>query len=199
MSVYTFAPEPDLATQEQNFAHWENGFSESQISDIIQIGESLLPDDASIDKNKKDNIESIRKSKVSWISQTPESNFIYDQMAYITRCLNAQFFQFDLFGFVEDMQYTKYHADGGHYDWHMDKGNLHPSPRKLSLVMQLSDPDEYEGGDLEFLTRPGEPIQAKKEKGIIYAFPSYVLHRVTPVTKGTRKSLVVWVAGPKFK
>jgi PKHD-type hydroxylase len=199
MSVYTFAPNPDLTTHEQNYAFWENGFSDSQIADIIQMGEDLAPEDATVGTNKKDNIETIRKSKVSWISHTQDSNFLYDQMAYIARCLNGQFFELDLFGFVEDMQYTKYQSGGDHYGWHMDKGSIYPAPRKMSLVMQLSDPDEYEGGDLEFLAGPGDPIKATRQKGIVYAFPSYVLHRVTPVTKGTRRSLVVWVAGPKFK
>ena len=113
--------------------------------------------------------------------------------------MNGQFFDLDLYGFVEDLQYTTYNSvEEGHYDWHMDKGNLNSSPRKLSMVLQLSDPTEYEGGDLEFMMSK-DPIKATKQKGIIYTFPSYILHRVTPVTAGTRKTLVVWLAGPKFK
>jgi PKHD-type hydroxylase len=197
MSIYNFAPAPDLSTNEQLVAFWENGFTEDQIKSIVDIGESLVVDDATVGNGKTN--DKIRKSKVSWISHTQKSNFLYDQIAYITRCLNGQFFEYDLFGFVEDMQYTRYESDGGHYGWHLDRGGIQPAPRKLSIVMQLSDPDEYEGGDLEFWTNGDEPERAKKQKGIIYVFPSYVLHRVTPVTKGTRKSLVVWAAGPKFK
>lgn len=197
MSIYNFAPAPDLTTNEQNFAFWENGFTDEQIKSIIDIGESLVVKDAEVGDNEKNS--KIRKSKVSWITHTQESNFLYDQLAYIARCLNGQFFEYDLFGFVEDMQYTRYESDGGHYNWHLDRGGVQPAPRKLSFVMQLSDPDEYEGGDLEFWVGGDEPIKAKKQKGLIYVFPSFVLHRVTPVTKGTRKSLVVWAAGPKFK
>ncbi len=80
----------------------------------------------------------------------------------------------------------------------MDCGPGNGSPRKLSMVLQLSDPSEYEGGDLELFTS-ANPIITKKQKGIIHAFPSYVMHRVTPVTKGVRKTLVVWIAGPRFK
>lgn len=196
MSVYSFVPSPDLTCREENFAFWEKGFDDDQIKRIIEIGDSLAIQDASVGSGEKNS--KIRKSKVGWITHTQESNFIYDQLAYITRQINGQFFEYDLFGFVEDLQYTKYEEDGGHYNWHMDKGGVQPAPRKLSVVMQLSDPDEYEGGDLEFLVG-GETIQAKKEKGMIYVFPSFVLHRVTPVTKGTRRSLVVWVTGPKFK
>lgn len=202
MSVFTFAPTPDIAMGEQNYAFWENGFSESQITEIIRIGESLPMDTATINGNEKDDVGKIRRSSVSWISQTQDSTFLYDNLAYIARSLNGQFFNFDLYGFVEDMQYTKYEGspdEGGHYDWHMDKCSILPSPRKLSLVLQLSDPDEYEGGDLEFLVGGTEPVQARKEKGIVYAFPSWVMHRVTPVTRGTRRSLVVWVAGPAFR
>jgi PKHD-type hydroxylase len=75
---------------------------------------------------------------------------------------------------------------------------INNSPRKLSMVLQLSDPSEYDGGDLEFYVQ-SEPIKAEKKKGIVYVFPSWVLHRVTPVTRGTRRSLVMWIAGPKFK
>ena len=66
------------------------------------------------------------------------------------------------------------------------------------MVLQLSDPLEYVGGDLQIFTSP-EPTSVDKEKGLIAAFPSYVLHKVTPVTQGTRKTLVVWVCGPSFK
>jgi len=72
------------------------------------------------------------------------------------------------------------------------------SPRKLSLVLQLTDPEEYEGGDLELMTS-SDPIAVLKQRGLISVFPSFVLHRVTPVTKGTRRTLVVWACGPEFK
>jgi PKHD-type hydroxylase len=71
-------------------------------------------------------------------------------------------------------------------------------PRKLSMVLQLSHPSEYEGGDLELMTG-NVPHICKKEKGLLYAFPSYILHRVTPITNGTRRTLVVWTSGPRFK
>jgi PKHD-type hydroxylase len=118
-------------------------------------------------------------------------------MANIARNLNGQFFGFNLFGFNESMQYTVYKDNGGHYDWHIDKGILSSSPRKLSLVLQLSDPSEYEGGDLEIMISK-DVIKLEKRKGLVWAFPSWVLHRVTPVTKGIRRTIVVWVTGPKF-
>ena len=107
-------------------------------------------------------------------------------------------YQFDLSGFSENFQYTIYHGtEGGHYDWHVDQGPLHVR-RKLSLSLQVSHSSQYEGCDLQFYA--GNKIEtAPRERGTIIAFPSYVLHRVTPVVSGTRKSIVVWVTGPRFK
>lgn len=199
MSMYMFAPSPDLATKETNFMTWENGFSESQIARIIELGERQPMQPATVDNG--DNygvVDKIRKSEVSWLTNTNETTWLYDSMGYICRMINGQFFGFDLYGFIEDFQYTVYRPDGDHYTWHVDKGIINNSPRKLSMVLQLSDPSEYDGGDLEFYVQ-GEPLKAEKKKGLVYVFPSWVLHRVTPITRGTRRSLVVWVAGPKFR
>ena len=83
------------------------------------------------------------------------------------------------------------------FTWHIDR-NMGIATRKLSLSLQLSAPEDYEGGDLE-LWFGGEPVKANRERGMITFFPSYVMHRVTPVTKGVRYSLVCWVSGPPFK
>lgn len=198
MSAYHLSPSPDLSSKEQNYATWNDAFSESEVSNIKQIGDGLASDVAGVENNEL--IEDLRKSKVGWIALNNNTNFIYDKLAYVSRQLNGQFFDFDLYGFVEDFQYTVYNGSGNdHYTWHMDKGNLNSSPRKLSLVMQLSDPSEYEGGDLELWLGGDAPITIEKKKGMIVAFPSFILHRVTPVTRGTRKSLVVWVTGNKFR
>jgi len=104
---------------------------------------------------------------------------------------------FDIWGFPDNLQYTIYHGNGGHYDWHLDLGpNI--SNRKLSMVMQLAGPDEYTGGDLE-INVGGSILTVPKEKGLICFFPSFLLHRVTPTTSGTRISLVTWLGGNNFK
>lgn len=196
MSVYQLAPSPPLSTREQPFATWENGFTDEQINEIIKLGDSLPLAPATLgDASVNDKV---RISETGWMELNPETTFIYDALAYISRQLNGQFFDFDLFGFVEHLQYTVYRDNGGHYDWHTDRGDMNLSPRKLSLVLQLSDPSEYEGGDLELFTCL-EPTKVEKRKGLVVAFPSFTLHRVTPVTSGTRRSLVVWLSGPKFR
>lgn len=196
MSIYTFAPSPDKATNECLHAWWNDAFSARELKDIISIGEDYLPDNGTIDDGKVN--ESLRQSKVSWLNQNTRTSWLYDRMAFISRQLNGQFFDFDLYGFVEDFQYTVYEAGGDHYTWHMDKGKNSAAPRKLSLVLQLSDPSEYDGGDLEIFVGTN-PVTLEKKRGIIHAFPSFVMHRVTPVTRGIRRTLVIWISGPKFK
>jgi PKHD-type hydroxylase len=201
MSIYQFAPSPsyNLTT---SFASWQDGFTDEEIDKIIAIGESRRIKEAYVgtDKNKKAN-EKIRKSKISWIDNAEDSIWLYDKLAYYCRKLNGEFFNFDLYGFSENMQYTIYNGDEeGHYDSHIDMfpAGADSAQRKLSMVVQLTDPEKYEGGDLQIYCSSGcESV--KKEKGFIAVFPSYLLHKVTPVTTGIRRSLVVWVCGPPFK
>jgi PKHD-type hydroxylase len=92
--------------------------------------------------------------------------------------------------------YTEH--DQGHYDWHIDSGlETNTVPRKLSMALLLSDPSEFEGGELQIM-RAGVPESVEQKRGRAWFFPSYLMHRVTPVTKGIRRSLVMWVGGPAF-
>lgn len=197
--MYPFPPSPDMACNEPNYAYWNKSFSDEEIARIIELGEKYHQ--LSIASTVGDNGHThpdLRQSKVSWIELNEDSKFIYDRIRDIVVPLNGQFFQFDLFGFVEHLQYTVYDGNDSHYTWHQDKGITTVSPRKLTVVVQLSDPSEFDGGNLQFLTG-NEPETAKKEKGMLYTFPSWVLHRVTPVSQGVRRSLVIWLSGPKFK
>jgi PKHD-type hydroxylase len=197
MSIYNFSPCGGLS-QSHDFVTWENAFTDEELKAILEYCDKLELKDAVVDDGQI--VDDIRKSKVGWIAYNDEIPFLYDRMAWVARQLNAKFYGFDLSGFVEDMQYTVYEAgDTGHYNWHIDLGieNL-TVPRKFSLVLQLSDPSEYEGGDLQTKTGMNDAT-VTKQKGIVAAFPSWTLHKVTPVTKGIRKTIVVWVAGPQFK
>jgi len=104
---------------------------------------------------------------------------------------------FDIWGYQDSFQYTIYYGDGGHYDWHVDMG---PgiSNRKISCVLQLSDPEEYDGGDLQ-MNPGGQILTVPKQLGTICFFPSFMLHRVTPLNSGVRKSLVNWFCGANFR
>jgi len=194
MSIYRFASMPTQTLP--SVQSWVDAFTATELDEIVRIGDSLALDKATVEGPQSD---AIRKSKTGWISLNEETAWLYERLASAARELNASFFRFDLEGFHEDFQYTVYGSDEDHYTWHVDHGS-HRSrpPRKLSLVLQLSHPHEYEGGDLETMVS-NTPVAVEKRRGIIHAFPSYVLHRVTPVTAGTRRTLVVWTSGPPFR
>lgn len=198
MSIYIFPPSH---RHTENFVLWENTFDKENVKKIIEIGDNLELIDGQVGSVKGSGVVEpfIRTSKLSWIPLEDKTNFIYNTLSYVCRKVNGDCFGFDLYGFVEHMQYTVYEGEKeGHYNWHLDSGNNDTSPRKLSMVLQLSDPEEYEGGQLEVFTQ-AEPTQIPKQKGLLCVFPSWTLHRVTPVTKGVRRSLVVWVSGPAFR
>jgi PKHD-type hydroxylase len=141
---------------------------------------------------------SYRNSKILWIKKNEESYPLYKDLVYYVKDANKDMWNFKINTFCEDLQYAEYDSENqGQYDWHLDIGEKSSSTRKLSISIQLSDPEEYEGGELQFQT--GRSVRvAPKEKGTVIIFPSYFLHRVTPVTKGVRKSLVYWVHGEPF-
>ena len=138
-----------------------------------------------------------RKSKLCFIPKTWEFTEIYLKIFNFINKINKDTFHYNL-NEIGEIQYTEYDESyQGHYDWHIDIGTDLTSKRKLSIVIQLSDPTEYEGCELE-ICGSGPPKVCDKTKGTMFIFPSFLLHRVTPVTKGTRRSLVLWVTGPPF-
>jgi PKHD-type hydroxylase len=141
-----------------------------------------------------------RKSNVAWLMPTDENlRFYFEKVAYYINKANTDYFQFSLTGF-HSMQYTMYpETVQGKYDWHTDQGDLFTTQnmgRKLSAVVALND--DYEGGVFETLDSD-TPRSYDLKKGEMIMFPSFLMHRVTPVTKGIRRSLVIWVEGPNFR
>jgi len=128
-----------------------------------------------------------------------DTNWIYQRILGTLAALNSQAYQFDVSGMDEPLYFVTYdEREKGHYNWHYDGTLAGHAPRKLSITFQLSDPKDYEGGELEF-NRTGEPTTAPKDRGTFVLFPSFVLHRVKPVTKGVRHALVAWVNGPPLR
>lgn len=179
----------------EDWAYFKQAFTPEECKTIIDIGNSRMVGDSKIRGDQLDN--KIRDSKNSWLMPCADSEWIFRRVTDIIVDLNSKFFKFDLYGFIEGFQFTRYDAPGGKYEQHIDRG-LNTWTRKLSFTLQLSDPKDYTGGDLE-LYYGNEPTLPAKEQGYVTVFPSYVLHRVTPVTKGTRYSLVAWITGPSFK
>ena len=182
------------------FTAWADAFSREEIDRIVAYGDSLMPERLQLmgADRKPQAADRLRITHTAWIEPNADSKWLFDRMQGVAQSLNDQTYQYDLRGFSENFQYTVYHgSEGGHYDWHVDHGPL-AVPRKLSMTVQLTDPSEYQGCELQFCAG-GDIEIAPRERGTVVAFPSYVLHRVTPVISGTRRSLVVWTTGPKFR
>lgn len=181
----------------ENYAYADDVFTKEELDKIIELGLTKNATTGLIGgKNLRKNLKT-RKSKTSWIEPCEESEWLFRKLTDVIVKANNDFFGFDLFGLMEPLQFTIYDEKGSKYSPHIDKIK-NQITRKLSLVLQLSDPKEYEGGDLElFLEKRGSKI--KKKRGYISIFPSYTLHGVKPVTSGKRYSLVVWAHGPAFK
>ena len=178
---------------------WKDALTPDEVDAIIAYGDQLQPMKAEI-AGRNDNTDHLRITRVSWIEhQRPEIRWLHTRLSEMVLQINAQFYRYDLYGLNEAFQYTVYEgAEGGYYGWHVDMGEKRYEPRKISLSLQLSDPSDYEGGDLVLEAGDGS-YQGEKSRGTLIAFPSFVLHRVVPVTSGVRKSLVIWVAGPEFR
>ena len=178
-----------------------------------QMADSRLHGDA-LNKDKRD-------SQNAWI---PSNHWVGGFLWHYVERANRENFLYDLKCIDgESMQYTRY-EEGQFYSWHNDAGlPTHYKPqsvgnrgngqeniqdfinenceqvRKLSFVLQLSDPDDYEGGNLQLLDENGNPYVAPRKRGTVILFDSRTMHRVLKVRSGTRKSIVGWVVGPRWK
>ena len=138
-----------------------------------------------------------RTSHISWIPFKDMPEMYRDIEATMLKA-NGNHFGFDGMQITEMAQYTEY-SEGGFYDWHVDNdvNCAHEPPvRKISMTCLLSPENEFEGGDLELMS---EGKIAKIKQGQAIFFASFIRHRVVPIIKGTRKSLVMWFGGPPFK
>jgi PKHD-type hydroxylase len=175
-----------------------NAFTEEELEWIGNLQDLYPYQDGSIGANETSRFDdSIRKSRIKWIHHDDRSWWVYDKLVRHIQEANRSW-GFAINSIIDSIQYTEYYEDGGHYEWHMDVGDYPQNNRKISLTIQLSNPNDYEGGDLEFWLGK-EPNKAPREQGLAVLFPSYLMHRVTPITKGVRKSLVLWVGGDTFR
>jgi PKHD-type hydroxylase len=147
----------------------------------------------------------IRASNVGFIEPSADSKWLYELVGAAIQHHNQTYYDYNLEG-IETLQFSEYPAGAGYYKPHMDWGagtifGRNDICRKLSFTIQLSKADSYEGGDLVLHSGHNisdEQRQQMREFGCLTVFPSWLLHEVTPVTYGTRRSLVGWVIGPDF-
>ena len=176
-------------------------FTPKQCQMIIDAGRSEPRKDAQVGNHEgiKGGVlnTKTRTSHISWIpfKKMPE---MYKDIEHVMKTTNGNHFGFDGMQLTEFAQYTEY-PEGGFYDWHVDNDvncQHEPPVRKISMTCLLSHESEFEGGDLE-LMREGKIAKIKQGHAIFFA--SFIRHRVTPVIRGTRKSLVMWFGGPPLR
>lgn len=126
-----------------------------------------------------------------------EALWVYRQLLSIAAAENASHFLLQLDGITRPPEYVEYVPGNGHFDWHDDYSHEGDhSPRKLTIIFQLSSGDDYEGGDFQSWGVPVETLS--RQRGSVLVLPSFVPHRVTPVTQGMRRILVAWISGPRL-
>ena len=184
------------------FAPLAQVFTVQECAQIIQLGtEGFGLIDAEIrgsDIVGQSVDNNIRAGQVSWLDpKDSRTHWIYQRVTAAVNQTNTNEWQFDL-DFIEPLQFTCYTETSDRYETHIDNLMEGSTYRKLSFSVQLSDPNTYQGNDLEFIVGP-EDIVAPKLQGCFVAFPSIITHRVTPLVSGKRYSLVGWCCGPKFR
>jgi len=166
--------------------HRLNLFLEEEVDQIIELGDALVLSEGREGRVKNDILDyNIRKSKIAWLHPGKDTWWLFDRAIMV--------FKSGLpFSTLQSMQYTVYY-DKGHYDFHRDigTGDEIMKARVNVGILQLSSPSEYKGGVLQ-IKYEDEVIDVMKTKGMVTTFPIQLLHRVTPVVSGIRKTLIMW-------
>ena len=176
-------------------------FSPKQCQMIVNQGHQLKPEKAKVGGGKGGEHDTKKRvTTISWIpfAKMPE---MYKQIENQISIVNLNHFGFDGVTLTEPAQFTEY-PKGGFYDWHMDLnafGQDGQNPiRKISMTLLLSDPKDFTGGDLMFSEMgDNKPLPLKQGQAIFFA--SFLRHKVAPVKKGIRRSMVMWFGGPPLK
>ncbi len=145
-----------------------------------------------------EKVPHVRRSQVAFLGLQDRYRWLYERIWDLAQDANRRGFGVDISGVEGNIQLARYDgSDEGFYDWHTDFAGYRPL-RKISISIQLSGPQDYDGGDLELFFN-NRPQSLEKARGTLLAFPSFVLHRVAPVTRGTRWSLVAWILGQRWR
>jgi predicted 2-oxoglutarate/Fe(II)-dependent dioxygenase YbiX len=139
-----------------------------------------------------------RQLEARKIGKTARTAWAFELLCEIADDAAGNHFDLELTGITRAPQYVEYTPGRGHFGWHNDYSHgMVDAPRKLTIIVQLSDPEDYEGGRLQTFGITVEDLP--RERGTILAFPSLVYHQITPVTRGIRRALVAWIAGPRIR
>lgn len=175
-----------------------DAFSDAECARILDAVAAAPARDAGLVRQARDH--NLRRADLVWLDAVADTDWVMGRVIDLVRRVNRDVFDFEISEFAESAQVARYGAEReGHFDWHSDigEGRL-AARRKLTIVVQLSDPAAYAGGALQ--TMPGAGVlEADRRRGSAVLFPSFVLHRVTPVSEGVRHSLTVWCHGAPFR
>jgi len=172
---------------------WPSILTSHQIDKIVQLAERRAAEDATV-FSSADTLQGVRQCTVRWLNDEWLQALLW---SYVKEA-NARGFGIAVDNRAE-MQLTEYTAEqGAHYDWHHDVqwNGQSGLDRKISITIQLSGADDYEGGDFEF-----DEVKTNanfRSKGTVLVFPSYLRHKIHPITAGTRRALVAWFFGPRW-
>jgi len=159
-------------------------FLEEEVEQIIELGDALVLEEGKVHGDKVNH--SIRNSRIAWIHPEKDTWWLFDRAIMVFKSSLP-------FSSLQSMQYTVYDSKGSHYDWHRDvgSGDNIAKARINVAVLQLSNPNEYKGGVLQ-IKYEDQVIDVMKTKGMVTTFPIQLEHKVTPVTSGVRKTLIMW-------
>ena len=199
-----------------DFYYFKNHFNDEKIEAIHEMvrrggykfekGGTGYGEKEKIDHNYSNNRD------IAYVPGDPNSWWLYNELEKLTIQANNKMFQFDIQYVTDPLHYVIYpepnkpgktgetREQGGYLDWHMDIGQGEVNRRKLALTVQLSDPKDYEGGVFQcWFGGGGRFIDLPRQKGDVLVMPSFIMHNVSPITKGERRALVFWTGGEPFK
>lgn len=176
-------------------------FTDQECDRIINLTKQIYPSSASVGGTHDNSkiAREVRSANIFVLENDEENKWIYEKISNIVSIVNSLHFDYDISGITHGIQLIQYTSDSeiqGHYNWHVDSGPGDPSYRKISISAQLSDANDYRGCEL-LINNHAHEIVGSKERGSVHLFPSYMLHKVSPITSGLRYALVIWIHGPK--
>jgi PKHD-type hydroxylase len=178
----------------------ERVFTDKECDLILEYCNTLKLNNAELGTDTYQNTDfSVRRSSVSWLCERNDTvEFLYRKFTDCILDANKKFWNFNL-DYIATLQYTKYHNVDDIFDYHVDILPDGADYRKLTFSLQLNDTNDYEGCDLVIKLDSQQDIPLSRKKGVVNIFPSFLLHKVTPLISGERNCVVGWVCGPSFR